>query len=71
MPRDCDVACVNSMIDDLAAECQDSAQEESLDLFNIDDFGGDFFCDHYLGVELCGKSVAGVSYYLSSLRMRG
>ena len=44
MPRDCDVACVNSMIDDLAAECQDSAQEESLDLFNIDDFGPLSWC---------------------------
>ena len=29
VPRDCDVACADNMIDDLAMECQDSAWERS------------------------------------------
>ena len=64
VPRDCDVACANSMIDDLAVECQDSAQEEFPNLFNTDDSSGDFSYDHYVGVELCAKSAAKVDDYL-------
>ena len=64
MPRDCDVACANSMIDDLAVECQDSAGEEFSNPFNTDNSGGDFSCSHCVGVELCTKSAAEVNDYL-------
>ena len=64
VPRDCDVACANSMINDLAVECQDSAGEEFSNPFNTDNFGGDFSCDHCVAIELCAKSVAEVDDYL-------
>ena len=57
VPRDHEVACADNMIDDLAAECQDSAQEEFPDLFNVDNSGGNFSYDQCIGVELCEKKM--------------
>ena len=62
--RGYDAAYINNMIDDLATEFQDSAQEEFLDLFNTDDSSGDFSYDHCVGVELYAKSTADVDDYL-------
>ena len=52
------------MIDDLAAECQESAQKEFPNLFNADDSRRYFSCDHCIAIELCAKSKTKVDDYL-------